>query len=75
MKRKFLMLGTLLLMTFIVNSCEILSGCKVCKQVYYLDGNFDHEGDEVQYCDAELLRVQTAGSQLIGIYNVEYECR
>jgi hypothetical protein len=59
MIRKLLFGSFILIISWAVTSCEALSGCKVCKQVTYIDGVSAFEGSPEQYCDAKLLSIET----------------
>jgi len=77
MKRKLLFGVAFLFVAWAFTSCEALTDCKTCKQVFYLKGTntVDHEGDDVDYCGAELIAIQATGTVTIGDYEAKYECR
>jgi hypothetical protein len=74
MKRKLLFGATFLLVAWAATYCEALSGCKVCKQVTYIDGIFDHEGNPQDYCDADLIRIEATPDYVNGTTRIKWEC-
>ena len=74
MKRKLLFAGAFILIAWALNSCEALSGCKTCKQVFYIDGSYDHEGDPAEYCGATLLSIESMEDFVSGSLRTTWEC-
>lgn len=75
MKRKICLAASFILLAITVNSCEALD-CKICKQVFYYDGDFDHVEKEAEYCGAELIGIQATGTINIGGgMTAKWECR
>ena len=58
-----------------VRRCESLGTCKICRQVTYVDGAVTQEGPETEYCDAELIAVETAKDVISGNTRKTWECR
>jgi len=73
MKRKVLFAVSFVLIAWAFNSCEGLT-CKTCKQVTYIDGDYDHEGDSYEYCDAELLAIEAMDDFILGSTRTAWEC-
>jgi hypothetical protein len=74
MKRKILFAGSLIFIAWAFNSCEALSNCKTCKQVTYIDGVYDHEGDSNDYCGAELLGIEAMDDFILDNVRTAWEC-
>ncbi|NSW93157.1 MAG: hypothetical protein HPY62_00435 [Bacteroidales bacterium] len=75
MRRKAVYILSLLLMTCLINSCEVLGNCKICRQVTYIDGKVDYEGPEAEYCDAELIAIEAKPDIINGNTRLSWECR
>jgi len=75
MKRKLLFGIALMFITWAFTSCEALNTCKICKQVTYIDGSLDHEGPESEYCDADLIAIESMDDVVIGNTRTAWECR
>lgn len=75
MKRKLFFAGTLFLIASGINSCEALNDCKNCKQVTYVDGVYDHEGDTYQYCGLTLIEVENSDPLIIDNSRTVWECK
>ena len=56
------------------NSCELLSDCKTCKQVTYVDGAWDHETAPSEYCGASLLSIEAMDDYVNGNVRTAWEC-
>lgn len=65
----------LLFITFTFNSCESLTGCRVCRQVTYVNDKIEQEGNESEYCGAELVAIEAADDIVTGNTRVTWECR
>ena len=74
MKRNLFFGAIFVFVAWATTACEALSGCKVCKQVTYIDGKFDHEGTPQEYCDAKLLTIETTPDYVIGTTRIKWEC-
>jgi hypothetical protein len=74
MKRKLLFGAAFVFIAWAATSCEALSGCKVCKQVTYIDGKLEQEGNPQQYCDAKLLTIETTPDYVNGTTRIKWEC-
>jgi hypothetical protein len=76
MKRKLFFAAGFFLITFAFTSCEALSNCKICQQnTYDLKGNLIVEGNETEYCDAALIKVEATPDVNSGITISKWECR
>jgi len=74
MKRKLLFGAAFLLVAWAATYCEAIGGCKVCKQVTYIDGKLDHEGNPQKYCDAELSKIEITKDIVSGTSRITWEC-
>ena len=75
MKRKLIYCMFFLLMTLSFTACENLTGCKVCRQVTYVNEQIEQEGTETEYCGAELIAIEAASDIVTGNTRVAWECR
>jgi len=75
MKRKFLFEAAFLFIAWAVTSCEALNNCKICRQVTYENGVVIGEGPEQEYCDADLVAIETQQDIIIGNQRTSWECR
>ncbi len=75
MKRALLYLSFFLFVTISFTSCESLGSCKICKQVVYVNGDYDHDLEEGEYCDAELIAIEATDDIIIGNTVTKWECR
>ena len=66
MKKKFFFASALFFITITFNSCEVLSDCKTCRQVTYIDGAWDHETDPAEYCGAVLISIEAMDDYVNG---------
>lgn len=75
MKRKIIIGVTFITMTCLFNSCE-LGNCKICRQVTYdSSGSVIHEGQEAEYCDADLIAIELKEDIYVGGNRISWECR
>lgn len=74
MKRKLFFACLLFALAVCFNSCEVLSDCKACKQVTYVDGAWDHETATSDYCGASLLSIETMDDYVNGNIRTTWEC-
>jgi len=72
MKKKIIYAAFLILVVLAAPSCQ--KDCKSCKKVYYVGTTVDHEDAAAQYCGAELLLNENAGSVTVGSYTVKWQC-
>lgn len=75
MKRTLLFAVTLFLIAWGFNSCEAPGDCKNCKQVTYVDGVWDHEGDTYEYCGTELLGIEAEPDLVYLNVRTTWECK
>jgi hypothetical protein len=75
MKRKLLFGAVFIFITWAVTSCEAIRTCKICKQVTYENGVVINEGNEAEYCDAELIAIEATPDYISGNIRTTWECR
>ena len=75
MKRKLIYSAVFIIMSLTLTSCESITGCKVCRQVTYVDEKVEQEGNESEYCGAELIAIEAASDVVTGNTRVSWECR
>ncbi|NMC37760.1 MAG: hypothetical protein GYA41_05505 [Bacteroidales bacterium] len=75
MKMKILFWAILMMIIFTFTSCEELTGCKICRQVTYVNGIVEQEGREVEYCGAELIAIEATADIVSGNTRISWECR
>lgn len=73
MKILFCVILTVMIFTF--TSCEELTGCKICRQVTYVNGIVEQEGRETEYCGAELIAIEATADIVSGNTRIAWECR
>ncbi len=74
MKRKIFFAVALFFIAVYFNSCEILSDCKTCRQVTYVDGAWDHETAPADYCGASLITIEAMDDYINGNIRTAWEC-
>jgi hypothetical protein len=74
MNTKIILGAIVLFIAFSFTSCEILSDCKTCKQVTYVDGAWDHETEPSEYCGASLISIESMADYVNGNVRVAWEC-
>ena len=76
MKRILAITTSFILLSIAFVSCEILGSCKICCEITYQTGKgIINEGPEAQYCDADLVAIETQGDVVIGDKRYYWECR
>jgi hypothetical protein len=77
MKRKILYAAAFLFIAWAATSCEALNkNCKFCKMVMTDKTTGDvTEGNETEYCGAELVAIEAKGSWTTGNQTVVWQCR
>jgi hypothetical protein len=75
MKRQFLPGATILFIAWAATSCEVISGCKKCKDVTYENGAVINSGAETEYCGADLIAKEATPDATVGRLTVKVECR
>jgi hypothetical protein len=73
LKRILLLAGAFAFMACAFTSCE-MDSCKVCKQVTYVNGAYDHEGNPNEYCGASLIAVEATNDVINGNTRIAWEC-
>jgi hypothetical protein len=74
MKRKLLYVASLVFIAWSFNSCE--KNCKICQQnTYNSSGTLITPGDETEYCDAALIRIQATPDVTVLGVTTKWECR
>ncbi|MCX6334793.1 MAG: hypothetical protein NT092_10915 [Bacteroidia bacterium] len=74
MKRKIVFAITLFFIAAAFHSCEVLNDCKVCKQVTYVNGAWDHETNPTEYCGASLLTIEAMDDYIDGEIRTTWVC-
>jgi hypothetical protein len=74
-RKNYLILGIVAVIVILsVTSCASDSECKTCKQVKYENNEKVEEGQAIEYCGAELDKVE--GDEVtIGTTTTLYECQ
>jgi hypothetical protein len=75
MKTKLLFGAAFLFVAWTTTSCEVLSGCKVCKDVTYENGAVLFSGVETEYCGADLIAKEATPDVTVGTHTIKVECR
>lgn len=75
MKRKILLAALSVLLAVAVNSCEALSGCKVCQDVTYEDGVEVYATPETEFCGDELVKKEATDDVTVGNQVIKVRCR
>jgi hypothetical protein len=75
MKKKLLCAAAYVLFVLIAGSFGSCGkDCKTCKQVTYVSGVWDHEGDPQEYCDASLTAIEAEEDFISGNERTTWEC-
>jgi hypothetical protein len=74
MKRKLVFAIVYVLTALAFNSCEALSGCKICKQVTYINGVYDRDGGPAEYCGVELIAIEATKDIVQNNERTTWEC-
>jgi hypothetical protein len=72
MKKKLFFAAVFVLIAGAFGSCE--KDCKTCKQVTYVDGVYDREGDSQEYCGASLVAIEAEDDFVYGNERTAWEC-
>lgn len=72
MKKKLFFAAAFVLIACAVGSCE--KDCKTCKQVTYVDGVYDREGDSQEYCGTSLAAIEAEDDFVYGNERTTWEC-
>jgi hypothetical protein len=78
MKRKLIYVAGFVLIAWSVTACDSLfKSCKYCKQVKIQEssGSIISEGDESEYCGADLVKVEAIGNVTVLGVTTKWECR
>ncbi len=75
MKRKLIYTLSLIMITVLFTACESLTGCKICRQVTYVNEKVEQEGRETEYCGAELVAIEATADIVNGNTRISWECR
>ncbi|MCU0362113.1 MAG: hypothetical protein MUD02_09575 [Bacteroidales bacterium] len=77
MKRLLLLSSGFVLLAISITSCEALIGnCMICQQnTYNSSGTLITEGQETEYCDDALLRIQATPPVTVLGVTTKWECR
>jgi len=74
MKRKIAFIAMLLFISWAANSCEALSGCKVCQDITYEDGKEVFSTPETEFCGDELIAKETTPDATFGNQIIKVKC-
>lgn len=74
MKKKFFYILSLLVIATVFVRCEGFGNCRVCRLNTYEDGNVILSSSEAEYCDAELISIQTRQDVVDGSTVLRWEC-
>jgi hypothetical protein len=75
MKKNSIIAAVILIIIITCTACEALNTCKICRQVRYEDGRIIYEGPEREYCNTDLVAIETASDVIIGNIRETWECR
>jgi hypothetical protein len=77
MKRKLLFAAGFIVIALSFNSCEgLLGNCKICQQnTYNSSGTLLTEGAETQYCDDDLLKIESIRDETVLGITTKWVCR
>ena len=75
MKKNNIIAAVIFIITITCTACEALNTCKICRQVRYEDGRLIYEGPEREYCNTDLVAIETASDVIIGNIRETWECR
>jgi hypothetical protein len=76
MKRKLFFATGFVLITFAFSSCESLSSCKICQEnAYDSKGTLITAGNESEYCNAELIKIEAIPDATVLGVTSKWECR
>jgi hypothetical protein len=73
-KSKFLFIAAFLLLSWAANSCEALTGCKVCQDVTYEDEKEVYSTAETEFCGDDLIKKEATPDLPIGKQIIKVEC-
>lgn len=76
MKKKLLYAAGFILMTLSFQRCDVLTDCKVCQQnTYNSNGDLITEGNESEYCDTDLIKIEATPSATVLGVTTKWVCR
>lgn len=78
MKKKLVFAASFILVAWSLTSCEALfQNCKICQTNTYENGTLTDEGEEAEYCGADLLTKEATPDIPIPALNqvIKVECR
>jgi hypothetical protein len=74
-KSRILVIALFLFICWAANSCEAISGCKVCQDVTYENGKEVFSSPETEFCGDELIAKETTPDVNIGNQTIKVKCR
>jgi hypothetical protein len=74
MKSRILFVAVFLLLAWAANSCEALSGCKVCQDITYEDGIEVFSTAETQFCGDDLIAKEATPDATVGNQTIKVKC-
>ncbi|MBW6501614.1 MAG: hypothetical protein K0B05_09500 [Bacteroidales bacterium] len=75
MKRIILISAAFIFLSWAFSSCEAIRTCKLCRQVTYDGTSVIGEGQEREYCNADLFAIENMTDVIVGTTRVTWECR
>ncbi|MBK7711322.1 MAG: hypothetical protein IPJ37_10515 [Bacteroidales bacterium] len=75
MKNRIKFIAALLFICWAANSCEAISGCKVCQDVTYENGLEVFSSPETEFCGDELIAKETTPDVTVGNQVIKVKCR
>jgi hypothetical protein len=75
MKGKILFIAALLFICWAANSCEALSGCKICQDITYEDGKEVFATPDEEFCGDELIAKESTPDATVGNQVIKVKCR
>jgi hypothetical protein len=75
MKSRILFIAVLLFLCWSVNSCEMISGCKICQDITYENGQEVFASPETEFCGDELIAKETTPDVTVGNQTIKVKCR
>jgi hypothetical protein len=73
-KSKLYITAIFLLLAWAANSCEALTGCKVCQDITYEDGKEVSSTPETEFCGDDLIKKEATPDLPIGKQIIKVKC-
>jgi len=75
MKNRIVFIAVLLFICWAANSCEAISGCKVCQDITYENGKEVFSTPETEYCGDQLIAKESTADVTIGNQTIKVKCQ